>query len=181
LSFNDKESEMGIMMKSKILALENIGELRNMLENINDFNFDIFEFDNITNKNPLYLLSCEIFGKYEMFNIIDEKKFNNFIEKIKDGYPRSVPYHNDLHATDVLQTSIAIVENGNFIKVTKIISYLIKYIFPYFNFAKNFKFNTIDLFSLFLAAICHDFKHPGLNNNYQINFRTDIAINYNGS
>lgn len=38
----------------------------------------------------------------------------------------------------------------------------------------------IDLLSVYLSAICHDFKHPGYNNNFQINMRTDIAINYNG-
>ena len=34
---------------------------------------------------------------------------------------------------------------------------------------------------MLLASILHDFKHPGLNNFYHINARTDIAITYNGN
>jgi hypothetical protein len=33
---------------------------------------------------------------------------------------------------------------------------------------------------LLLAALCHDFKHPGYNNIYQVNAVTDLAIQFNG-
>lgn len=87
------------------------------MENIRDFNFDIFRFDQITDKNALYYLSFELFGKYDMFKYMAEDKFKKFIYKIKDGYPRSNSYHNDIHATDVLQSCVAIVENGNYFTV----------------------------------------------------------------
>uniref|UniRef100_A0A1I8IQK5 Phosphodiesterase n=1 Tax=Macrostomum lignano TaxID=282301 RepID=A0A1I8IQK5_9PLAT len=36
-----------------------------------------------------------------------------------------------------------------------------------------------DLGILITAAICHDLDHPGYNNTYQINARTELAIRYN--
>ena len=34
--------------------------------------------------------------------------------------------------------------------------------------------------SILLASMCHDFKHPGFNNIYQVNAITDLAIDFNG-
>jgi len=88
-----------------------------MLQTINDFNFDIFKFDEICRNNSLYYYTFELFGKYEFFSNIDESVFKKFIHTIKDGYPRTNSYHNDLHATDVLQTCVTIFEHGNLSQV----------------------------------------------------------------
>ena len=147
----------------------NILELRKMLEEMNSFDFDIFKFDEICNKRGLFYLSYELFFNYNFFEIIDEGKFKNFLEEIRLGYPRTNSYHNDIHAADVLQTCLVLIERGSLDKVNLF----------FLNF-KKINLSMIDLLSIFLSAICHDFKHPGYNNNYQINLRTDIAINYNG-
>jgi hypothetical protein len=36
-----------------------------------------------------------------------------------------------------------------------------------------------ETFGIILAAIIHDFDHPGLNNAFMINSRSEIAIRYN--
>ncbi|XP_064651181.1 high affinity cGMP-specific 3',5'-cyclic phosphodiesterase 9A-like isoform X2 [Lineus longissimus] len=41
------------------------------------------------------------------------------------------------------------------------------------------KMTREDLGVLLTAAVCHDLDHPGYNNTYQINARTDLAIRYN--
>uniref|UniRef100_A0A8D0V4U5 Phosphodiesterase n=1 Tax=Sus scrofa TaxID=9823 RepID=A0A8D0V4U5_PIG len=41
------------------------------------------------------------------------------------------------------------------------------------------KFSQIDILILMTAAICHDLDHPGYNNTYQINARTELAVRYN--
>ncbi|KAF5927458.1 hypothetical protein HPG69_016096 [Diceros bicornis minor] len=41
------------------------------------------------------------------------------------------------------------------------------------------KFSQMDLLILMTAAICHDLDHPGYNNTYQINARTELAVRYN--
>jgi hypothetical protein len=88
-----------------------------MLQKISDFDFDIFKFDEICRKNSLYYYTFELFGKYEFFTNINEAVFKKFINMIKDGYSRKNYYHNDIHATDVLQTCVAIFENGNLTQV----------------------------------------------------------------
>ena len=35
-----------------------------------------------------------------------------------------------------------------------------------------------DLCVLLTACICHDLDHPGFNNTYQINARTELAVRY---
>nr|KAF6478290.1 phosphodiesterase 9A [Molossus molossus] len=41
------------------------------------------------------------------------------------------------------------------------------------------KFTQMDILTLMTAAICHDLDHPGYNNTYQINARTELAVRYN--
>lgn len=37
------------------------------------------------------------------------------------------------------------------------------------------------MFATLIAAVCHDMKHPGMNNMYQINAKKEVAITYNGN
>ncbi|CAO3588475.1 unnamed protein product [Absidia cylindrospora] len=39
--------------------------------------------------------------------------------------------------------------------------------------------SPIDIALLFIAGLCHDIGHPGLNNNYQVNMKTNLACQYN--
>ncbi|ESO83623.1 hypothetical protein LOTGIDRAFT_132989, partial [Lottia gigantea] len=39
--------------------------------------------------------------------------------------------------------------------------------------------DDLDVLILITSAICHDLDHPGYNNAYQINARTDLALRYN--
>ncbi|XP_015219054.1 high affinity cGMP-specific 3',5'-cyclic phosphodiesterase 9A isoform X7 [Lepisosteus oculatus] len=41
------------------------------------------------------------------------------------------------------------------------------------------KFTQVDILILMTAAVCHDLDHPGYNNTYQINARTELAVRYN--
>ncbi|XP_037380791.1 high affinity cGMP-specific 3',5'-cyclic phosphodiesterase 9A isoform X1 [Talpa occidentalis] len=41
------------------------------------------------------------------------------------------------------------------------------------------KLSQMDILALMTAAICHDLDHPGYNNTYQINARTELAVRYN--
>jgi cAMP-specific phosphodiesterase 4 len=68
-----------------------------------------------------------------------------------------VPYHNFYHAVDVAQS---------------IFVFLSKY--EIWN-----SLRPLECVSLFIAALCHDLEHPGLNNAYQINAVTSAAVIYN--
>ena len=135
------------------------------LNQINDPNFNIFSFQkslNLTNSNLMYTISNFIFEKLGFYkeNIISKKKLKSFTNKVVSLY-KSNPYHNSIHACDVLQTCYIIILKGNF-KSKKI-------------------FNSIDLSSLFIASMIHDICHPGLSNFYQKNKKTDIGLLYNES
>ncbi|XP_063744723.1 high affinity cGMP-specific 3',5'-cyclic phosphodiesterase 9A isoform X4 [Eleginops maclovinus] len=41
------------------------------------------------------------------------------------------------------------------------------------------RFTQVDVLILMTAAVCHDLDHPGFNNTYQVNARTDLAVRYN--
>lgn len=38
--------------------------------------------------------------------------------------------------------------------------------------------SRIDIAALLIAGLCHDIGHPGKNNNYQVNLKTDLAVRY---
>ncbi len=137
-------------------------KISNVLANINSYNFNIFELDELADMHTLYYVSYEAFVGFDLFakRKIDQNKFKNFLMTITEGYGRDNPYHNDLHGSDVLQTSYLMINNKDLIK--------------------QMDFNDIDVMSLLTAAATHDYKHPGRNNLYQINAKTSVALTYNG-
>ena len=127
-----------------------------------NINFNIFEYNDKTkfwNDYILNHISFYVFEKYNLFCLINESRFDTFLNKIKVGYDNLLPYHNHIHAADVLQTCNI---------------YAIKA-----KLQKELDLTDLDISGYFLSAIIHDFKHPGLNNAYQINRRTPIANKYN--
>jgi len=74
-----------------------------------NINFNIFEYNDKTkfwNFNDYILnhISLYVFRKYNLFCLINESRFDTFLNKIKVGYDNLLPYHNHIHAADVLQT-----------------------------------------------------------------------------
>ena len=139
--------------------------------NIDDFNFssyssieskdfDIFNFESkVGQENTLYMIGSYIYKKFDFSKIIKQKKFANWAIKIAAGYSRFNPYHTDLHGADVTQTCfISLLQEG-----VKEIA----------------KVDNIDICSLILSCMCHDFKHFGLNNNFLKLTKHKLAIRYN--
>jgi hypothetical protein len=114
------ESKTNFVVKD--IPVETIRLLAIQLSKIESFEFNVFEIDKLIEKKTLYFALNQIMFKYGFFkDVIDEEKFLNFITEIITGYDRKVPYHNDLHATDVLQTTFVQIEKGNLRKVNKFI------------------------------------------------------------
>lgn len=40
------------------------------------------------------------------------------------------------------------------------------------------RLGDMDVFILLVSCICHDLDHPGYNNVYQINAKTELALRY---
>ena len=127
---------------------------------IENKDFDIFDFDNNVGKqNTLLLIGNYIFNKFSFSSVIKLDKYNNWCKKIASGYTRKNPYHHDIHAADVAQTSFIYLLYGKIINKTK--------------------FNKVSICSIIISCLCHDFKHPGINNNFLKETKNELAIRYN--
>ena len=123
-------------------------------------NFNIFDYINTNGREMiLHNLSFYIFNKYNLFLFVNQSRFDSFLNKIKVGYDFLLPYHNELHASDVLQTSYIMATLSNL--------------------QNEMDLTILDLSGFFIASIIHDYKHPGLNNNFHINKRSDLSRRYN--
>ncbi len=138
-----------------------LDKINEMLTNLHSPTFNIFELDQLVEKKTVLYMLSEIIRRFDLIGIINEAKYTNFVNVIIDGYDRNIPYHNDLHAGDVMQTTFVMMSNNELVKILQL--------------------KQIDLLAIILASVSHDFRHPGTNNNYQINAGTDLALVYNGN
>ena len=141
-----------------------------LLSSIHSIHFDIFYFkssffnstsffDLSTNSKLLFLLSKQIFSFWNLLpSYISESKLKTFTYKLSKMYNNN-PYHNIIHACDVLQTTHVILKEGDFLSKTIL--------------------NREDVFAILIAAMIHDIKHPGVSNNYLISSYNKLALKYN--
>ena len=133
------------------------------INNIGDIDFNIFEFKkefNLNNHDLMNIIGTQIFESFGLFEdqIVDNSKFPGFIKAVSNQYNNN-PYHNAIHATDVLQTTSIILSKGD-VKDKKV-------------------FDDFEIASMLIAGIIHDIGHPGTSNLYQINKCTKLALKYN--
>jgi hypothetical protein len=147
---------------STMISPSIIARLNDQMEKISSCDFDIFELNALLGKKTSIYLASEILGHLSLVDNGDvpQNILSDFIKEIIAHYDRNKAiYHNDLHAGDVMQTVYTIFVRGNI--------------------GFKMKLSELDIFSILVAALCHDFKHPGTNNAYNINARTKYAMRYN--
>ena len=117
-------------------------------------NFDITAVEDI---EDLLLIPMRVLMRFNLHNKynIDMEVWTTFSEKIRDNMNDN-KYHNLRHITDVVQTL------GSFLALEMPMSI----------------FTDLDRLIMIISAIVHDLDHPGTNNLYQINKKTDLAIKY---
>jgi len=133
-------------------------ELLSTFEKVDKWNCDIFKINELSGGHPLFFTSYALFLKYDLLNKfnISEKVLIGFLREIEAGYHPN-PYHNNLHATDVLQCMHYIISKGGLSQFM----------------------TDEDILAALLSAIVHDYQHPGLNNNFQMNSQSYLSILYN--
>lgn len=82
--------------------------------------------------------------------------FIQFAKVVRKNY-LDMPFHNFYHAVDCLQSVFCLL-------VT---------------YGAEHCLTPVERFSILIAALCHDIRHPGLNNTYQVNAQTPLALLYN--
>eukprot|EP00755_Sulcionema_specki_P025448 Sspe_Gene.15686::Locus_5466_Transcript_1_1_Confidence_1.000_Length_4322::g.15686::m.15686/K13293/PDE4; cAMP-specific phosphodiesterase 4 len=134
------------------------------LEGLDSINFNVFEATRTCEDHGGVLLqvAMNIFAKYRFFTKYfstqeSYQRLIQFLSKIQAGYHKDNPYHNHIHAADVLQTLHWMINATGI--VTKI--------------------SDIDCFSLLLSAVIHDYDHPGVNNAFLVNTQDELALQFN--
>ena len=147
--------------KPIIIEKESVNNDLNMslLYNIETEDFDIFDLDKKSNKKSLILIGNYVFNRFGFNNIIKYSMFENWCKKISNGYNRKNPYHTDLHAGDITQSCLVYFKCGKINEICKL--------------------SQLSKCALFLSCICHDYKHPGVNNNFLKDTKNALAIQYN--
>eukprot|EP00579_Thalassiosira_antarctica_P031044 CAMPEP_0202032052 /NCGR_PEP_ID=MMETSP0905-20130828/65327_1 /ASSEMBLY_ACC=CAM_ASM_000554 /TAXON_ID=420261 /ORGANISM="Thalassiosira antarctica, Strain CCMP982" /LENGTH=578 /DNA_ID=CAMNT_0048595905 /DNA_START=77 /DNA_END=1814 /DNA_ORIENTATION=- len=88
---------------------------------------------------------------------INPRTICNFLREVELRYKLENPYHNNIHAADVTQTTHCLFQL----------------------MGEQHIYDRITIFSVLLAATFHDVDHPGTNNLFQQNAMTRLAIEYN--
>ena len=158
-TFNTKRSSTNL---SNLISPSIIARVYEQMQKIDQCDFNIFELDEVLGKKTSIYMANEILNHFSFVQNgeVPQKILKNFINEIVEHYDRiNAIYHNDIHAGDVMQTSFVVFTQGNL--------------------QEKMKLGELDFFAMLVAALCHDYKHPGTNNLFQINTRSKYAMRYN--
>lgn len=133
-------------------------DILEVLNDIDNYDFDIFKLNEVTNGRPLFYLSLRLFEIHDLYSKfkIPIHKFREFLDRVEKGYIDN-PYHNKIHAADVLHT----------------LNYLVTHL------SEEHAFDPLAILSFLVTAIMHDYMHPGVNNGFEIKTSSDRALLYN--
>lgn len=130
------------------------------LGTIKEWNFDVFLLNEISSGQSLRYVTIDIFSRYQLMQKfkIPSLVMSNFLESMETGYEKyGNPYHNSVHAADVLQTTF------NILSSSALVNWL----------------NDLEIFATFFSAVIHDYEHTGTTNNFHIQSKSDFALCYN--
>jgi len=152
----------GTAQNNNILKISNLNpSINKWLKHADSWDkFDVWQFANAADGFPLSILFLHYMEQGNLFTrcAINRNAFINFVRQLEQGY-NDVPYHNNIHATDVLHAA-------HFMMKSKVFSEACERV-PLLRLA------------CYLAAAAHDFRHPGTNNEYAKNTQSEVAIRYN--
>lgn len=150
----------GLTMKELLPPIDAASEfeLQNLLQNVTTWAFDVFRVHSISGGNVLCHVGYHLLRDVGCSALqIDPTVLAAFLLEIQGGYVATNPYHNAIHAADVLQT---------------VYYFLIQPELQPF-------LRPLDRALALLSAGIHDFKHDGFNNSFHISTASDIALRYN--
>ena len=146
------------MLVTKMLQLND--QAIDELHKIDQWDFDIFKLRKTTQNNELVTILPYILSKRGLLGVtaLDFNKLMNFIRVIQNGY-KKITYHNKTHGADLCQTFNYFMTTGEV--------------------RDTIKLDNIECISSYIAACCHDYEHPGVNNVFLVNIHDLIAVRHN--
>uniref|UniRef100_T1GAM9 PDEase domain-containing protein n=1 Tax=Megaselia scalaris TaxID=36166 RepID=T1GAM9_MEGSC len=113
--------------------------------------FDSYEWEDAEIIHLMQTMFCDL-GFIDKFNI-PISTLREWLYEVYKHY-NEVPFHNFRHCFCVAQMMYAITKQANLIS----------------------RLGELECLILLVSCICHDLDHPGYNNIYQINARTELAL-----
>lgn len=155
-------ADVSLEAVSSLLALQrNLPDaVTVVLSKVDEWQFDSFQLNVVSGGRPLSMLAFALLkrsGLVETFEL-DEEKLVKFLMLVEDGYPQN-PYHNRIHAADVLRSLHVLLSRGGLIEA-------------------GYCENQV-LLACYLSAIIHDYQHKGVNNDFLVRSMDDLAVLYN--
>uniref|UniRef100_A0A663F3R7 Phosphodiesterase n=1 Tax=Aquila chrysaetos chrysaetos TaxID=223781 RepID=A0A663F3R7_AQUCH len=173
-----------------------------LMEKMNNWNFQIFDLVQEMGDQSGRILSQVTYtlfqdtGLFEIFKI-PTQEFMNYFCALENGY-RDIPYHNRIHATDVLHAvwylttrpipGFQQIHNEHIMEneASGIAPVRVSYISSkscsiaddsYGCLASNIP--ALELMALYVAAAMHDYDHPGRTNAFLVATNAPQAVLYN--
>lgn len=150
----------GMTLKEILPPLDSASEfeLQNLLQTASNWAFDVFRVHTVSGGNALCQVGFHLLRDMGCSALqIESTVLASFLLEIQRGYVATNPYHNAIHAADVLQTVYY------FLCQPELQPFL----------------RPLDRALALLSAGIHDFKHDGFNNSFHISTASDIALRYN--
>ncbi|XP_027448525.1 cGMP-inhibited 3',5'-cyclic phosphodiesterase A isoform X2 [Zalophus californianus] len=199
--------EAMIFLDKPILAPEPLvmDNLDSIMEQLNTWNFPIFDLVEKIGRKCGRILSqvsyrlFEDMGLFEAFKI-PVREFMNYFHALEIGY-REIPYHNRIHATDVLHAvwylttqpipghSTVINDHGSASDSDSDSGFThghMGYVFSKMYNMPDDKYGclsgnipALELMALYVAAAMHDYDHPGRTNAFLVATSAPQAVLYN--
>ena len=124
---------------------------------LDEWDADMIRLDEESNGHALLLLGTECFRRHNLFAEcgVQEQTLAAFLVAMEEGYGTN-PYHNSIHSADVLL--------GTHLFLTK------------YNLTR--RLSKANILAALVAAIIHDFNHPGTTNAFEVKTLSRLAITY---
>ena len=154
------------MIRSNARVLEDVTDdgliesaMQAQLADLENWDFNVFEVARLSRGRPLFFVGQALFQAHDSLRKcdVDDVKMRSALGVIESGYRVQNPYHNSIHAADVMHAMHFFISRCGFA------SYL----------------SDLEIFAALVAAAIHDYDHPGLNNAFQVRTETPRAVLYN--
>ncbi|XP_068248267.1 dual specificity calcium/calmodulin-dependent 3',5'-cyclic nucleotide phosphodiesterase 1A-like isoform X4 [Palaemon carinicauda] len=135
-------------------------EVTKILKRVDDWDFNVWSLHEASTNTPLRCLSYELLNRYGLLHKfkMPPATLETFLTQVENGYQKfKNPYHNNVHAADVLQTIHYMLSQ------TGLMNWL----------------NDIEILATLMAAIIHDYEHTGTTNNFHVMSGSETALLYN--
>ncbi|KAG8347631.1 3', 5'-cyclic nucleotide phosphodiesterase [Trypanosoma vivax] len=125
---------------------------------LDDWGFDTLEMSMCV-PSVLQVVAVEVANRWSLFDTLDEMgKWASMTAALENNY-RPNPYHNAVHAADVLQGAFSLVSS------TKVLLRHLK---------------SVELKAIMFAAAAHDVRHPGRSNGFLTAVNDPLCFQFPG-